>query len=150
MDDCWETLMMETGPVPLLVTAEITFDLAVDKDHGLPVPCLLGYSAEEPLSVRASFDTGGTRVQWVFARDILVGGLEYPTGHGDVTCWPVRQGEEDNVCLSLTSPSGAAALAAPAEDIRAFLDRTFEVVPLGREAEFLGLDAVIADLLSQD
>ena len=88
-------------------------------------------------------------MQWVFARDLLQAGTEHPTGDGDVTCWPATISGERVICIALRSPSGQALLEAPASDIHEFLQRSYEVVPTGKEAEFLDIDGLIRDLLGE-
>jgi hypothetical protein len=138
---------MHTGPIPAVVTTEITLNLVIGGDYGIPVPASFHYSAHEPLSVIADFMSGEVAVQWVFARDLLQGALEQPTGQGDVTCWPAFSSGERVVCIALHSPSGEALLEAPAEEIAAFLARSYEVVPEGTEIDHLDIDGLIEDLL---
>ncbi len=138
---------MQTGPIPAIVTAEITLNLVIGSEYGMPVPANFHYSAHEPLSVIAEFNGGGVAVQWVFARELLQGGTERPIGDGDVTCWPATIAGEPVVCIALRSPSGQALLEAPAAEIAQFLSRSYEVVPESAEADFLDIDGLIADLL---
>jgi hypothetical protein len=53
------------------------------------------------------------------------------------------------VCIALRSPSGQALLEAPAADIHEFLERSYDVVPVGSESDFLDLDGLIRDLLGE-
>lgn len=138
---------MHTGPIPAIVSAEITLNLVVGAEYGVPVPADFSYGAHEPLSVMASFHAADSAVRWVFARDLLDEGTRHPAGEGDVTCWPATISGQRVVCIALRSPNGQALLEAPADDIRAFLDRTYEIVPRGREAGFLDIDGLISDLL---
>lgn len=140
---------MHTGPIPAIVSAEITLNLVVGAEYGVPVPARFSYSAHDPLSVTAEFHAAGSRVQWVFARDLLHAGTVHPTGDGDVTCWPATISGERVVCIALRSPSGQALLEAPAADIHEFLGRSYDVVPAGAEADFLDLDGLIRDLLGE-
>jgi hypothetical protein len=140
---------MHTGPIPAVITAEITLNLVIGSEYGMPVPASFHYSANEPLSVIAEFNGGGVAVQWVFARDLLEGGMERAVGDGDVTCWPATIAGERVVCIALRSPSGQALLEAPYDDIAAFLHRAYDVVPAGAEGDFLDLDGLIQALLSR-
>ena len=139
---------MHTGPIPVVITAQITLNLVIGSEFGMPVSASFHYSVHEPLSVRAAFNTGDGAVTWVFARDLLRDGLDHPVGDGDVTCWPATDAGERVLCISLRSPSGQALLEAPYEQVRDFLHRTFDVVPTGAESDFLDLDGLIHDLLS--
>ncbi len=141
---------MHTEPIPTVVTAEITLNLVIGTEYGMPVPARFFYSAHRPLSVTAEFQGGEAAVQWVFARDLLQEGTQRPVGDGDVTCWPATVTGERVVCIALRSPSGQALLEAPADEIALFLDRAYETVPAGSESEFLDLDGLIADLLGSN
>ncbi len=138
---------MHTGPIPLIVTADITLNLVIGTDYGMPVRAQFRYSADEPLSVTAEFSGGDTAVAWVFGRDLLDGGTVHPVGEGDVTCWPASIAGQRVVCIALRSPTGQALLEAPADEIAAFLARSFEVVPRDAEGHFLDIDGLISDLL---
>jgi hypothetical protein len=144
-----EEAAMHTGPIPAIVSAEITLNLVVGAEYGVPVPARFSYSAHDPLSVTAEFHAAGSAVQWVFARDLLQAGTVHPTGDGDVTCWPATISGERVVCIALRSPSGQALLEAPAGAIDEFLQRSYEVVPVGAEGDFLDLDGLIRDLLAE-
>lgn len=140
---------MHTGPIPAIISAEITLNLVIGAEYGVPIQARFSYSAHDPLSVMAEFHAAGNAVQWVFARDLLRTGTQHPTGEGDVTCWPATISGERVVCIALRSPSGQALLEAPAEDINEFLARSFDVVPEGTEPEFLDIDGLIRDLLAE-
>lgn len=140
---------MHTGPIPAIVSADITLNLVIGAEYGVPVPARFSYSAHDPLSVTAEFHAAGNRVQWVFARDLLKAGTVHPTGDGDVVCWPATISGERVVCIALRSPSGQALLEAPAADILEFLERSFDVVPHEAESDFLDLDGLIRDLLDE-
>lgn len=138
---------MHTGPIPAIVSAEITMNLVIGAEYGVPVPAHFSYAAHEPLSVTAAFHAGGNEVRWVFARDLLADGTMHPSGEGDVTIWPASIGSERVVCIALRSPSGQALLEAPADEIAAFLARSYEVVDREQEARLLDIDGLINELL---
>lgn len=138
---------MHTGPIPVIVCAEVVLSLVTGTDQVVPVPASFTYSAHEPLSVIAEFHGAGSTVQWVFARDLLQEATVHPVGEGDVTCWPAVTAGEPVVCISLRSPSGQALLEAPAAEISDFLRRSYEVIPAGDEEQFLDIDGLICDLL---
>jgi hypothetical protein len=54
------------------------------------------------------------------------------------------------VIVELTSPEGAAVLEAPATDIAAFLDRTYDSIPAGSETDWFDFDEELAKLSYQD
>lgn len=138
---------MHTGPIPAIITADITLNLVVGEQYGVPVPAHFYYSAHDPLSVAARFEAAGNTVEWVFARDLLLEGTKAPAGEGDVMCWPATINGEQVVSISLRSPSGSALLEAPAAEIRAFLHRAYESVPVEQEVTHLDIDGLIHDLL---
>jgi hypothetical protein len=138
---------MHTGPIPTIVTAEITLNLVIGTEYGMPVPARFSYSAHEPLSVTAEFKGDDVSVQWVFARELLHAGMNHPVGDGDVTCWPANINGQRVICITLRSPSGQALLEAPADEIDEFLQRAYDVVPAGAESDFLDVDGLIAALL---
>jgi Streptomyces sporulation and cell division protein, SsgA len=106
----------------------------------------LSYDVRDPFAVSAAFAGEGATIDWVFARDLLVDGLQAPAGEGDVHVWPSRSDGRDNVLISLCSPDGRAVLEADARDLRAFLDRTLDMVPVGWESRYVDIDAELAGL----
>jgi hypothetical protein len=51
--------------------------------------------------------------------------------------------------IAMSSPFGHAQFQAPAQAIAAFLQRTYAVVPAGRESDFIDFDDELAELLGQ-
>jgi hypothetical protein len=86
-------------------------------------------------------------VEWIFARDLLAEGLDSVTGDGDVRVWPSAADHRDVLNLALSSPFGEAHFEAPLTALTGFLLRTFEVVPAGREGEFIDIDGELDDML---
>jgi hypothetical protein len=127
------------------VEVQITLNLVVPESAPVPLQVGLRYSAADPYAVRAAFRGSEATVEWVFARDLLLGGMREPTGAGDVHVWPGRSGE-DSVHISLSSPDGRAVLQADRRDLVRFLDATTSLVPLGAEEVHMDLDDVIAKL----
>ncbi len=138
---------MTTGPLPTIVTTAMDFKLVLTAERSVSVPALFDYAAHEPFSVRATFRTSEGDVNWVFARELLAGGLRKPTGEGDIAVWPSKSNGHDVLCLSLSSPSGQALMEAPFEEVEDFLARAFTVVPAGSEGAMLDMDSLIDRLL---
>lgn len=138
---------MHTGPIPAIITAEITLDLVMGGDYGVPVPADFLYGAHEPYSLTVRFHAGEDTVQWIFARDLLREATASPVGDGDVTCWPAMVRGQRVVCIALRSPNGQALLEAPAEKIEEFLQRAYDTVPAGSESAHLDIDGLIEDIL---
>ncbi|MFD7627816.1 SsgA family sporulation/cell division regulator [Streptomyces sp. NPDC059851] len=132
-----------------VVERELEIRLVLSPDRSVPVPARLVYRADDPYAVHVTFHTGSSApVNWTFARELLVEGVFRPCGHGDVRIWPAKLEDRSVLCLALTSPDGDALLQAPAALVSAWLERTLRVVPPGSEADLLGLDAALAELLA--
>lgn len=130
------------------VDIEVTLRLVVPDSGPVPLPVSLRYLATDPYAVRALFrgGDGETSVEWVFARDLLVDGLERASGLGDVHVWPSKGTDGDLVVIALSSPDGRAVLHADADDLRIFLARTLAVVPAGQETSHLDIEDVLVRL----
>lgn len=131
--------------------ASVTSDLElmlVAGDQMVGVPTVLAYDSSDPFAVTASFDTGGDApIVWVFARDLLLEGLQRPAGQGDVTVWPSIEDDGDTIHVALSSPDGEAEFQASASQIERFLARTFALVPIGEELHNIDVDAAYTALL---
>jgi hypothetical protein len=134
------------------VTCELALELVVPGDAAVPLPVTLSYDATDPYAVHAVFRTGqGDGVEWVFARELLAGGVVGMTGEGDVRVWPADaepgSPAASAVNIALASPDGEALLAAPAGQLIDFVERTYDLVPEGCESLHLDVDATIQALL---
>jgi hypothetical protein len=118
----------------------------------------LYYSGSDPYAIRMAFHVGADEpVEWIFARDLLADGLMTPEGDGDVRVWPSletdpddeEQGDRSILNIELSSPFGEAHFEAPADAIASFLDRTYRIVPMGRETDVIDFDAELNGLLWQ-
>jgi hypothetical protein len=90
-------------------------------------------------------------VEWIFARDLLAAGMTDAAGDGDVRVWPADTASGQRVLnISLSSPFGQAHFEAPLTALAGFLLRTFQVIPAGREGEFINLDDELDELLRRD
>ena len=132
------------------VSAELGLSLVVP-DHGsVPLVASLYYNADDPYAIRMAFHVGTDEpVEWIFARDLLAVGLEGPAGEGDVQVWPADEHGRELLNIALSSPFGEAHFEAPAEAIANFLDRTFRIVPMGKESQAIDIDAELNGLLWQ-
>ncbi len=115
----------------------------------IPVDAELRYAAADPFAVEALFDTGDTEwVRWVFARDLLAGGLVGSAGEGDVCVAPAQDEVGRRVVhVQLSSPEGLAVLEAPAQTLGEFLAKTYDLVPAGLEGEHMQIDDTVDALL---
>ena len=136
------------------VSAELGLRLVVPQQTVVPLVASLYYSKEDPYAIRIAFHVGlDEPVEWIFARDLLSNGIEGREGLGDVVVWPSAasvDGEHGAVLnIELSSPFGQAHFEAPIKEISDFLKRTYGLVPGGEEADFVNVEAEIADLLRQ-
>jgi len=106
------------------------------------------YQARPELGQHGVLHAGPSAVRWLFGRDLLSDGLLARCGDGDVRIGPA--GDPALVVVELTSPDGAAVLEAPAKEIAAFLDRTYDVIPAGGETGWFDFDEEMAKLSYQD
>src|ERR1700739_692691 len=106
--------------------------------------CSLTYSRRDPYAVRLSLDTGtGKPVEWTFGRDLLAAALDRAEGIGDVRAWPSPAEDgagEKTLNIELGPPGDCARFKARTAGIKRFLERTYELVPGGKESAFLNLD----------
>jgi Streptomyces sporulation and cell division protein, SsgA len=112
-----------------------------------PVLSRLSFHADEPFAVTVAFRTErGRWVEWTFARDLLVIGLDDPAGLGDVRVRPDLSEDEAMLTLEIESPDGYASFELEREDVEAFLASTYELVPPGSESEYFDIEALIEEI----
>jgi hypothetical protein len=131
-----------------IVAAELGLRLVVPEHGGVPLTAGLYYRGDDPYAIRMAFHVGtDDPVEWIFARDLLAEGLDCVAGDGDVRVWPSTAAHRDVLNLELSSPFGQAHFEAPLTAMTGFLLRTFEVVPAGREGEFIDIEGELNDML---
>jgi hypothetical protein len=121
------------------------------------VPALLCYDPSDPFAVRIAFGDVGDEndlvdveeagIAWLVSRELLQGGLDRPSGEGDVRVWPAH-GATDVLFLHLRAPSGEALFELSRATVAAFLRQTEALVPSGSESAMLSLDEELQALLS--
>jgi hypothetical protein len=146
------------------VSAELGLGLVGPERAIVPLMASLSYSCADPFEVRMAFHVGtDDPVEWVLARDLLAAGLRGSEGIGDVRAWPsaascdpaaAGAGEgaaagREILNIAMSSPFGQAQFEASARAVEEFLQRTYLVVPAGREPDYLDLDAELTELLSE-
>ena len=134
-----------------VVTIDLTLRL-LGSETGIDLPARLRYEAADPYAVRLIFGLGATEetVEWVFARELLSGGMTGPTGGGDVRIAPGTIEDPDSrteLTVALSSPSGSAMLSVPRALATNFLLATYELVWPGCESQHLDLDSAVESLL---
>lgn len=134
--------------IPVQVVDEVGLLLVVPGDERLALTATLRYEIADPYAVEATFRAGAESIAWVLGRHLLSDGLHRECGEGDVRVWPTVDGDTSVIMLQLRSPDGCALLAADAEGLQSFLQRTYEAVPLGYEGDHVDVDTAIAQLLA--
>jgi hypothetical protein len=109
-----------------------------------PVTASFSYRVDDPYAVYAAFTVEGVQIEWSFARDLLLDGMSFATGVGDVLVAPVDGG----VQLTLRSPDGVARLLCDRTSLAWFVDQIYAAVPAGDESAHLALDELLAALTS--
>lgn len=132
------------------IASEIGLRL-LTSEGALPLRAELRYSADDPYAVETVFDAGGEQpVRWVFARDLLAEGLSRAVGELDISVRPaLDERGAAAVHILLDSPDGRALLEGSADDVRAFVAKTYEAVPAGQESDHLDVEAELLSLLRQ-
>jgi hypothetical protein len=112
------------------------------------IPAALHYDRADPFAVRMTFPAPatleGVDVSWTFARELLGAGLEGAVGDGDVR---VRPYGYDRTVLEFHAPEGTAVIHVHSRDVRSFLRRAEELVPVGLEHLQVDLDRDLAELM---
>jgi len=145
------------------ISAELGLRLVVPQQTIVPLVASMYYSGSDPYAVRMAFHVGTDEpVEWIFARDLLAAGIESRQGEGDVQVWPspvscAETGDLDVtgaaqpggkvLNIELSSPFGQAHFEAPAQAMSAFLQRTYQIVPAGKESRHIDIEAELNDLL---
>ncbi|MFD2467253.1 SsgA family sporulation/cell division regulator [Amycolatopsis silviterrae] len=112
-----------------------------------PVLSRLSFHVAEPYAVTVAFRTErGRWIEWTFARDLLVAGLDEPTGIGDVRIRPDLSEDEALLTLEIESPDGYASFELERADLEAFLESSYELVPLGAESEHFDIEGLIEEI----
>jgi hypothetical protein len=161
------------------VSAELSLGLVGPERTIVPLMAGLHYASADPYAIRMAFHVGtGEPVEWTLARDLLAAALVSRQGIGDVRAWPSaaqdspaaggaagcgstaetaagpsldgrEQGEYGLLHIAMSSPFGQAQFQASAAAVAAFLQKTYAIVPAGRESDFMDFDDELTELLSQ-
>ncbi len=140
------------------VSAELSLGLVGPERTIVPLMASLHYTSHDPYAIKIAFHVGtGEPVEWTLARDLLAAALHSHEGIGDVQAWPsaAPDGSSGDAAgpmimnISMTSPFGHAQFEASAADIAGFLQRTYLIVAVGEESDFIDFDAELVALLSE-
>jgi hypothetical protein len=130
------------------ISAELALRLVVPDRTTVPLLATVEYAASDPYALRVAFHVGNDEpVEWIFARELLTLGMARMAGDGDVQVWPGPMVGNRLLHIGLSSPFGDALFEVPLAPLADFLHRTFEIVPAGRETEFVDIEAELDDLL---
>ncbi|MEW1660409.1 SsgA family sporulation/cell division regulator [Streptomyces sp. NPDC093707] len=133
-------------------TAKRTLEmqLLLGPDETVPVAGRFSFRSDRPYEVEVAFvSRGETVATWLFARDLLLGGLREEVGEGDVRVWPARRVTGSRqVHIELATDDSVCELAVRAAELAAWLEQTAAIVPPGHEDRHLDMDAHLARLLA--
>ncbi|MFF8843522.1 SsgA family sporulation/cell division regulator [Streptomyces sp. NPDC015127] len=116
------------------VQAEVLMSFLVSDELSFRIPVELRYETSDPYAVRMTFHLpGDAPVTWAFGRELLLDGINAPSGDGDVHIAPTRPEVLSDVHIRLRVGSDSALFRVGAPPLVAFLDRTDKLVPLGQE-----------------
>ncbi|MBT2367194.1 SsgA family sporulation/cell division regulator [Streptomyces sp. ISL-10] len=116
------------------VQAEVLMSFLVSQELSFRIPVELRYETSDPYAVRMTFHLpGDAPVTWAFGRELLLDGINAPSGDGDVHIAPTRPDALSDVHIRLRVGSDSALFRVGAPPLVAFLDRTDKLVPLGQE-----------------
>ena len=144
------------------VSADLSLGLVRPENTIVPLMASLHFTRDDPYAVKMAFHVGtGEPVEWTLARELLAAALHSREGIGDVQVWPSAVSSDPEaggegvasgygiVNIAMTSPFGHAQFEASAADIAGFLQRTYRIVPVGEESDFVDFDAELTALLSE-
>lgn len=126
----------------------------------LDIECVLTIATRQAVRAEFRFDPdtvwavsarfaveGGPRVEWRIGRDLLQQRLSSTSGLGSIRMWPSGSEERATAWLQLASGSMAALFELPVPPLAEWLERTYELVPVGTELTELDWNTAAAALL---
>jgi hypothetical protein len=128
--------MADNTTVIQLLVADRVFNCGCPT--GQSYRCHFSWTITDPAAVRVIFDDPRNpdgNPEWIFARDLLMDGLTFPIGHGDVEVIPLNSKHDEQSVLEirLTSREGTARFHFDAADITDFLSATIRIVAPNEE-----------------
>ncbi|WP_406304071.1 SsgA family sporulation/cell division regulator [Streptomyces sp. NBC_00885] len=137
------------------VQAEVLMSFLVSEELSFRIPVEIRYETKDPFAVRMTFHLpGDAPVTWTFGRELLVDGINGPSGDGDVHIAPTRPGKPADVAIRLQVGCDRALFRVSAAPLVAFLDRTDKLVPLGQERTVVdfecNLDEALGRILAEE
>lgn len=137
------------------VQAEVLMSFLVSEELSFRIPVELHYEVRDPYAVRMTFHLpGDAPVTWTFGRELLLDGINTPSGDGDVHIAPTAPEDLSDVHMRLQVGDDHALFRVSAAPLVAFLDRTDRLVPLGQErtlSDFEGnLEEALGRILAEE
>ncbi|MGB0099123.1 MAG: SsgA family sporulation/cell division regulator, partial [Nocardioides sp.] len=131
---------------------DIVLQILDTRGRTVELPTEFGYDPADPWAVHITFWGGSGHssepVRWAVGRDLLRQGATEPAGDGDVRLFPsIDDIGRAAVIMELCSPAGRLVTQLPTSDLVEFLDRSFEMVPVG--AETVDLDLLVEHLVGR-
>lgn len=125
--------------------------LHIVKDGSHRLNTRFTYGLDDPYAVHVEFfeDNNTEGVEWVIERGLLNDGQKKQAGEGDVRIRREANEYDCFVVLEVRSPEGMATFCIPPEALASFLKKTYDLVPQGRESEYIAVDDTIRRLLSE-
>lgn len=120
------------------------------EENGDLHPMILSYNMDTPYGVEIQLSPD---VTWVFARELLIAGMEKRTGDGDVVVEPCLLKSYDNdftnyIKITFRNDIDQISIYIKQEVVTHFISAILNVVPLGLEANHLNIDAIDDELNS--
>lgn len=139
---------MNRQPVVADVALDVTLECLDSRGNCHQIDTVLGYHRPDAYAVTMTFMTGDEPLTWTFARELLIDGMNEPTGDGDVHIAPAISNSRSVVLITLSSPDGHLLLEARTDQVAEFIDGTLDLVPAGTESTELDLDHLIGKIFS--
>ena len=131
------------------VTCDITVECTDERGIRHEIETVLGYRSSDPFAVAMTFATPEGDLVWTFGRDLLIRGVEAPTGDGDVHVSPaISLTGRAMVSIELSSPDGHLVLLASTADVKDFVARSAAVVTPGTESDHFDVDMLISQVFA--
>lgn len=132
------------------VQAEVLMSFLVSEELSFRIPVELHYEMGDPYAVRMTFHLPGDEpVTWTFGRELLLDGINIPSGDGDVRIAPTTPEELSDVHIRLQVAEDHALFRVSAPPLVAFLDRTDRLVPLGQERALGDFESCLEEALGR-
>ncbi|MFF3288571.1 SsgA family sporulation/cell division regulator [Streptomyces sp. NPDC003023] len=137
------------------VQAEVLMSFLVSEELSFRIPVELGYETGDPYAVRMTFHLpGDAPVTWAFGRELLLDGINGPSGEGDVHIAPIGPESLSDVSIRLRVGGDSALFRVGAPPLVAFLDRTDKLLPMGQELTLgdfeMSLEEALGRILAEE